>query len=105
MIDARRMEVFTAAFDKNIELLLQPQAMILYNESYSSFLTHSPVLFFGSGSMKWKSICNYENANFMEVGSIEAGVADLSNQKFYDNNFTELVNSEPLYLKAFQDTR
>jgi len=105
MIDARRMEVFTAVYNEKLEQILQPCPMIVDKQSFGDLLTNSKMMFFGSGAKKFQSISQHSNAMFAEQLSVENGVAELSYKKFYDKNFTELINSEPLYLKAFQDSR
>ncbi len=55
MIDARRMEVYTAVFDREMNPVLKPQAMVLEEESFSSLRTKEHALYVcGNGSSKWK---------------------------------------------------
>ncbi len=101
MIDARRMEVFTAIYDLSLREILTPQAMILTAESFVGILLQEPTLFFGSGAAKWQTIAG--NANALFAGSFPTGpaMAALSFQLFRQQQFTDLAYSVPLYLKEF----
>jgi tRNA threonylcarbamoyladenosine biosynthesis protein TsaB len=106
MIDARRMEVFTAVYQKNLSVLLQPCAMILDELSFEKELSKSKILFFGSGSEKWSKICpdNFRNSNalFKSVSILPESLSKSSNILFSQKKFTDLAYSEPFYLKEFQ---
>ncbi len=101
MIDARRMEVFTAIYNLSLKEILPAQAMILTAESFVDVLLQERILFFGSGAPKWQAITS--NANALFAGSFHTGpaMATLSFQLFKQQQFTDLAYSEPLYLKEF----
>ena len=101
MIDARRMEVYTAVFDKDMTEILPASAMILQENSFVQILQDNHVLFFGSGAAKWNSISLSENAGFINELDITAAISKCSFEKFLNNNFTDLTYSEPLYIKEF----
>jgi tRNA threonylcarbamoyladenosine biosynthesis protein TsaB len=101
MIDARRMEVFTAVYDIALMNILMPSAVILDNSSFKSILDSHFVNFFGSGSKKWKVECNHKNAFFPDVTITAAALSSLSINKFNQNSFTSIAYSEPLYIKEF----
>ena len=65
MIDARRMEVFTAVYDSALTPLMEPQPLILDADSYASFLSEAPVMFFGNGSDKARELISSHNAEFV----------------------------------------
>jgi tRNA threonylcarbamoyladenosine biosynthesis protein TsaB len=106
MIDARRMEVFTAVYKHDLTIHLQPSAMILDELSFENDLLNNQIVFFGSGSDKWKLICpdSYrdENAIFKPVTILPKSLGKSTNALFLEKKFTELAYSEPLYLKEFQ---
>lgn len=102
MMDARRMEVFTAVYKNDLSIQLQPCAMILDALSFEKELLASKVVFFGSGSLKWKLICKHENAVFKEVSVSPKSLGKSTNVLFSEKKFTELAYSEPSYLKEFQ---
>ena len=101
MIDARRMEVFTAVYDTLLNVDLIPQSLILDSDSFSQQLNKSKIFFFGSGSFKWKNICNHSSANFVTTTMNGLAVVSLCYEKFLNKEFTILTYSEPVYLKEF----
>ncbi len=106
MIDARRMEVFTAIYQNDLTLYLQPCAMILDEFSFEKELLNNKILFFGSGSEKWKNICKHgyrdTNASFKSVSILPESLSKTSNNLFLKKKFTNVAYSEPFYLKEFQ---
>ncbi len=101
MIDARRMEVYTAIYNYKLEEITAPCAMILDNQSLSGVLHNNQVYFAGSGAKKWQNIINHHNALFLPDPEIIASIARLSFQKNEAANFSNLGYSEPLYVKEF----
>ncbi len=101
MIDARRMEVFTAVYDKNLEEILPPHNAILSEHSFSGILQDKRVLFFGNGSNKFQLLIKNPNACFKQI---EANSKHLVSQSFFfyqQKVFADLAYSEPFYGKAF----
>ena len=103
MIDARRMEVFTAIYSSKMATLFSPCAMILQQDSFINQLEKDQIVFFGSGAAKWKVLCNHPNASFTVASNLPAAMAQLSHTYFTRNDFADLAYSEPFYLKEFQD--
>lgn len=102
MIDARRMEVFTAIYKHDLTLHLQPCALILDESSFEKDLLKNQIVFFGTGSDKWRFICKHENAIFKTVTILPKSLSKSTNTLFSEKKFTELAYSEPMYLKEFQ---
>lgn len=102
MIDARRMEVFTAIYDKQLTESLSPCAMILHEHSFQEQLKKDHISFFGSGSEKWKVICHEQNASFIKVAIKPEAMGALSFTRFSMSKFYDAAYSEPFYLKEFQ---
>jgi tRNA threonylcarbamoyladenosine biosynthesis protein TsaB len=103
MIDARRMEVFTALYDQQLNILLQPCAMILDDNSFLNELDKHKILFFGNGAAKWQTACSHLNASFTDVSNIIESMALIAQDYYQDERFADLAYSQPLYLKEFQD--
>ena len=103
MIDARRMEVFTAIYSSKTTTIFAPCAMILQQDSFINELNKNKIVFFGSGADKWKALCNHPNASFTVVSNLPAAMAQLSHDYYNRNHFADLAYSEPFYLKEFQD--
>lgn len=102
MMDARRMEVFTALYDQNLHIVLEPCALILNESSFEKELSNHRIVFFGNGSTKWEQLCKHPNAAFRAVSITPEAFSKRSNRLFEEKKFTELAYSEPFYLKEFQ---
>ncbi|MDE6741930.1 MAG: tRNA (adenosine(37)-N6)-threonylcarbamoyltransferase complex dimerization subunit type 1 TsaB, partial [Muribaculaceae bacterium] len=64
MIDARRMEVYTAAYDFRLDALIEPQPLILTEESYAVLPAGRSIYFMGDGAAKAKSILKGEGRHW-----------------------------------------
>lgn len=102
MIDARRMEVFTALYKNDLTFYLAPCAMILDESSFEKELSKNIIRFFGTGSEKFKAICTHQNATFENVIILPESMSNHSEMMYYQKKFTDLAYSEPFYLKEFQ---
>jgi tRNA threonylcarbamoyladenosine biosynthesis protein TsaB len=105
MIDARRMEVYTSVYDKKLNVIIDPYALILEPGSYSDLLIKNSISFFGNGADKWKTLCSHKNARFVSVLKKDAAINQLSSQKLVQQSFTSIVYAEPLYIKEFYSTQ
>jgi len=101
MIDARRMEVFTAVYKKNMEKIIAPCAMILDQNSFSDLLLNNTVLFFGNGSDKFKQLINHPHAFFGDIQISSSLLIKISNKRFHISGFDSLAYTEPVYIKNF----
>lgn len=104
MIDARRMEVFTAVYDSSKNILMAPAALVLEADSFNNWINVEPVFFIGNGAAKYKVLLKSANAFFPDW---QPGAMDFVRiaQEMYDRaEFAELAYSEPFYVKAFYDS-
>jgi tRNA threonylcarbamoyladenosine biosynthesis protein TsaB len=101
MIDARRMEVFTAVYDQNLEEILSPINLIVDEQSFQNILSHHSVTFFGNGSNKYKEISSHINAHFANIEASAKHMTALSFSLFKQNKFSDLAYKEPFYGKDF----
>lgn len=101
MIDARRMEVFTALFNPDLEEIMLPAAIVLTDESFDGWLQKGKVLFFGSGAEKWSKLQNSPNALVKLVEFSAKDLAVLAEKKFQEEQFTDISYTEPVYTKEF----
>lgn len=101
MIDARRMEVFTAFFDSSLNEMVPGSAVVLTENAFADHLNEKRILFFGNGSKKFSALVQHHNARFVEVNSNASHLPLLAYKKLMQNNFTDLAYSEPLYIKEF----
>lgn len=107
MIDARRMEVFTAAYDFGLAELRKPGPMILDADSYADLVaTGRPVLLFGDGSDKAAEVIKAPNVvHVPDVVPLAVDMVALAERAFHRRDFLDLAYSTPLYLKEFQATK
>ena len=102
MLDARRMEVYSAVFDSNYEKEREIKAEILDNNSFGNILNHSKVYFVGSGAEKTKTIIQHPNAVFIDGKLPSANeMAVLSEIKHKKSDTEDVAYFEPYYLKNF----
>ncbi len=101
MIDARRMEVFTALYNSSLEAVMRPTNLILDEGSFSNWLAQHSITFFGNGSQKAKAIINHPNAFFVEYTATAADMVFLAAEKWRRKDFSDLAYSEPFYGKDF----
>jgi tRNA threonylcarbamoyladenosine biosynthesis protein TsaB len=101
MIDARRLEVFTALYNISLNNILLPCAMILERYSLEDWLKQNQVVFFGSGSKKFEEIQENGNAIFKSVQHTSNDLALLAEKYFNKKEFANLAYAEPLYIKEF----
>lgn len=101
MIDARRMEVFTAMYSKDLQIIKEPAAITLNEKSFDEELANYSICFFGNGSDKFRSIKKNATASFSSVDTDASHMVSLSLDKFRQKEFAELAYAEPLYLKEF----
>jgi tRNA threonylcarbamoyladenosine biosynthesis protein TsaB len=102
MLDARRMEVYTAFFNKDGTMQGKVAADIIEENSYSELLKKHKICFFGNGSGKCKTIINHPNAYFVE-GVIPSAkhMIPLALEAFKLKQFEDVAYFEPFYLKEF----
>ncbi|MDO5395384.1 MAG: tRNA (adenosine(37)-N6)-threonylcarbamoyltransferase complex dimerization subunit type 1 TsaB [Bacteroidales bacterium] len=107
MIDARRMEVYTAAYDFGLDMLIKPMPLVLDADSYADILsTGRPVLFFGDGMEKSKEVIKSDNAVFVPgVDPLAVDMIALAERAFARRDFIDTAYSVPTYLKEFQATK
>ena len=101
MIDARRMEVFTAIYTKELQIIKEPAAMTLNETSFDEYLLKNSICFFGNGSNKFNTIKKHEKAIFSDIKADASSMIGLSEKKFAEKEFADLAYAEPLYLKEF----
>ncbi len=101
MLDARRLEVFTALYNAALTELITPCALILEKNSFSDWLEKNEIIFFGSGSSKWKDIVENKNAIFRDSFYTPKHIALISNEELKKGSFANTAYSEPFYLKEF----
>lgn len=103
LIDARRMEVFTAVYDAHMNEVIPPSAMVLDENSFADLLQEKRVCFFGSGAFKFKDLIKKKisQSSFSDDEVSSEALAAFSWNKFQKNQFENLLTAEPVYIKEF----
>ncbi|WP_179349161.1 tRNA (adenosine(37)-N6)-threonylcarbamoyltransferase complex dimerization subunit type 1 TsaB [Winogradskyella pacifica] len=102
MLDARRMEVYSAIYNSNLELHREIEAEILTEESFSALLKDHKVYFVGNGVEKTKSLIQHPNAVFVDGKLPSANeMASLVENKHKKSDTEDVAYFEPYYLKDF----
>lgn len=102
MIDARRMEVYAAVYDKALNTVRGTSADIVDENSYLEYLDGHPVYFFGDGAAKCREKITHPNAHFIEgIHPLAKMMSPLSEKAFAGGSFEDVAYFEPFYLKEF----
>jgi len=103
MIDARRMEVYTAAYDNNLNCIENVHPEIVDENSFKKFIEQKKVIFCGNGADKCRPVFqNNPNAVFAEaLHPLASNMGEFANGKFMQKNFADVAYFEPFYLKEF----
>jgi tRNA threonylcarbamoyladenosine biosynthesis protein TsaB len=101
LIDARRMEVFTAIYDKALNIILPPHARIIDENSLAEQLAGNNILFFGNAAAKCKPLIQSANAWFEVIEHNASDMISLAEKKLAAAAFADLAYAEPFYIKDF----
>lgn len=102
MLDARRMEVYSAIFDAEFKEIREIEAQVLDENSFDAYLNQSLVYFIGDGVVKTEALIAHPNARFIYNNLPSANeMAKLSFDKFKNEQFEDVAYFEPYYLKDF----
>ena len=104
MIDARRMEVYTAVYNAAGERVTPIEAKVIGPDSFADELAAGPVLFIGDGALKCKDVLTHPNARFQEAFPLASAMAPLAEKAYNAKQFEDLAYFEPFYLKEFVAT-
>ena len=106
MIDARRMEVYAAVFDRALREVRPTQPDIVDSDTYREWLDRSPVCFFGPGAGKCKDVINHPNALFVDaINPLAKYMQPLAEQALAKGQIADVAYFEPFYLKDFVATK
>lgn len=102
MIDARRMEVFTAVYDNHLHQVETVHAKIVDEKSFILELDSNYLTFIGDGAAKCAPVLAHQNAHFSDVNfNSSANMSQLAHTAFESGNFEDVAYFEPFYLKDF----
>lgn len=102
LLDARRMEVYSAVFSSEKKQIRETRAEILDENSFKDFLNERKIIFLGDGAAKFEKICNHKNAVFYKDAFPSATeMAKLAETKYKIGDTESVAYFEPYYLKEF----
>ena len=102
MIDARRMEVYTALYDHNGNTMKDVHALVVEKDSFEELLAQHTVVFCGNGMPKCQELLSqYDRAFFSDRPLSAANLLKPTIQKFKAKAFEDVAYFEPFYLKEF----
>jgi len=101
MIDARRMEVFTALFNPKGEIITEVESKIIDEHSFASALEHHIIYFCGNGMPKCKSVIQHANARFIDVPLKASHTLLPALVKYKNRQYQDVAYFEPFYFKEY----
>jgi tRNA threonylcarbamoyladenosine biosynthesis protein TsaB len=115
MIDARRMEVYTAVFEKDVmsgesetslpyKQITETAPMIIDENSFAEYLEQGSCLFIGDGAGKCADVIKHPNAQFCQCWPKASAMLKPAMAAFKENRFEDVAYFEPFYLKEFVAT-
>jgi tRNA threonylcarbamoyladenosine biosynthesis protein TsaB len=102
MLDARRMEVYSAIYDSSFNQIRATEAQILNASSFSEYLEKGIVYFIGNGVEKTKTLISHPNARFIDGKLPSANeMCQIAYDKYKKSDTEDVAYFEPYYLKDF----
>ena len=102
MLDARRMEVYAALYDRSLKVVRPVSADIVDSDTYKQWLDERPIYFFGNGAQKCADIINHPHAHFIEgIEPLAKWMQPLAEKRFLNEQFEDVAYFVPFYLKDF----
>ena len=106
MIDARRMEVYCALYDRALNEVVQTQARVIDSDSFKDYLDKQPIYFMGNGADKCVETIQHPNAHFIKNMVPRAkNMIPLAEMAMAKEQFEDVAYFEPFYLKEFVATK
>ena len=102
MLDARRMEVYAAVYDRALREIRPVGADVVDADTYRGYLDEHPVYFFGPGAAKCMDTINHPNAHLLEgIEPLAKYMQPLAERRFLNGEFEDVAYFVPFYLKDF----
>lgn len=102
MIDARRMEVYAAVYDRALKTVRPTMADVVEADTYRQYLDEHPIYFFGNGAAKCMETINHPNAHLIEgIEPLAKYMFPLAEKRFLQEQFEDVAYFVPNYLKDF----
>jgi tRNA threonylcarbamoyladenosine biosynthesis protein TsaB len=105
MIDARRMEVYSAVYDAQLNIVQSIEAKIIDENAFADLLDQRTIFFCGNGAAKCQNIITHANARFLtDIQPLAENMPALAEKAFANQEFQDVAYFEPFYLKEFITT-
>ena len=102
MIDARRMEVYSAVYDRSLKAVRAIQADVVDGDTYKEFLDKGSVYFFGDGAEKCMEVIHHPNAHLIKnIEPVAKNMFPLAEKRMTEGKFEDVAYFVPFYLKDF----
>ena len=102
MLDARRMEVYAALYDRALKPFREIGAAVVDADTYREWLDRQPVYFFGNGAKKCMDVINHPNARYIDgVEPLAKWMMPLAERRWLQEQFEDVAYFVPFYLKDF----
>jgi tRNA threonylcarbamoyladenosine biosynthesis protein TsaB len=102
MLDARRMEVYAALYDRSLKVCREVSADIVNEDTYKQWLDERPIYFFGNGAKKCMDIISHPNAHYIEgIEPLAKWMQPLAERRFLNEQYEDVAYFVPFYLKDF----
>ena len=102
MIDARRMEVYSALYDRSLKEVRPVGADVVTAETYREWLDERPIYFFGNGAKKCMEVIDHPNAHYLDgIEPLAKWMQPLAEKRFLNEQFEDVAYFVPFYLKDF----
>lgn len=102
MLDARRMEVYAALYDRSLHTVRGVQADVVTPETYLPWLEEHEIWFFGNGAAKCMDVINHPHAHLLEgIEPRAKWMQPLAERRYLSEQFEDVAYFEPFYLKDF----
>ncbi|MDL5513864.1 tRNA (adenosine(37)-N6)-threonylcarbamoyltransferase complex dimerization subunit type 1 TsaB [Arenibacter sp. M-2] len=101
LLDARRMEVYSAVFNAEGSNIRETRAEIINEDSFLEYAQNGSVLLIGDGAEKCRELLDHPNFSYHSAWPTVSGMGELSYKKFKANDFENVAYFEPYYLKDF----
>ena len=102
MIDARRMEVYSALYDRSLKEVRPVGADVVTEDTYKQWFDERPIYFFGNGAKKCIEIINHPNAHYIDgIEPLAKWMMPLAEKRFLNEQLEDVAYFVPFYLKDF----
>ena len=102
MLDARRMEVYAALYDRSLHPVRETRADIVDADTYKEYLDQYPVYFFGNGAVKCMETIHHPNAHLVsDIEPLAKNMFPLAEKRMAEGKFEDVAYFVPFYLKSY----